>query len=417
MIRKKAIKKKEKLNNQRDSEKSLLKKKNKKTHAKKYTVSEFFDDFRKLIKKYDMSILFIVVILSLFGIAMVYSAGFYQTINTSDPDPLYYLKKQTFHVLTGLVLMLVFANVDYRIYSKYASKILILSVVLLVAVLLIGININGATRWLGIGPIRITPSEISKLAVIIFTAVYISKDPECIKKPKDIGILSGVAALHFILIAKQPNLSTAIVIVMIIFSMMFVAGLAYKFFALLIGFGAVGYVYILTVKKPYHWYIRLTSFMNPFADSQGDGYQVTQGLIALGNGEIRGLGFGKSLAKSLYLPEPQNDFILAIIGEELGYIGITILMIGYLILIYRLILVTLKARDLTGFYLGTGITAMLGLQIIINVAVVTSSMPATGITLPFISAGGMSIWVFMVAIGIMLNISRKQRQRERKVQG
>ena len=149
--------------------------------------------------------------------------------------------------------------------------------------------------------------------------------------------------------------------------------------------------------------------MDPFADRQGSGYQVTQGLIALGNGVLKGLGFGRSVAKTLYLPDPQNDFILAVIGEELGYIGFVLLMLVYIILICRLFMVALKARDKLGFYLATGVAVMLGLQVIINVAVVTSSMPATGITLPFISYGGTSMWSFMIAIGIALNVSRKQR--------
>ena len=165
----------------------------------------------------------------------------------------------------------------------------------------------------------------------------------------------------------------------------------------------------MTARTPEHWYQRLSSFMDPFADSQGDGYQVTQGLIALGNGGLKGLGFGRSVAKNLYLPEPQNDFILAVLGEELGYIGFLVLMLVYIILLFRMIMVALKAPDRLGFYLATGVAVMLGLQVIINVAVVTSSMPATGITLPFISYGGTSIWAFMIAIGIVLNVSKNAR--------
>jgi cell division protein FtsW len=148
--------------------------------------------------------------------------------------------------------------------------------------------------------------------------------------------------------------------------------------------------------------------MDPFAERQGDGYQVVQGLIALGNGGLKGLGFGKSISKNMYLPEPQNDFILAILGEELGYIGFLFLMAAYLFLIFRLMMIALRARDRMGFYLATGVAVMLGLQVIINVAVVTSSMPATGITLPFISYGGTSMWSFMIAMGIALSVSRRK---------
>jgi cell division protein FtsW len=222
-------------------------------------------------------------------------------------------------------------------------------------------------------------------------------------------MLFAVMAAHFVLIVLQPNLSTAIVIVAIMGAIMLVAGLNLLFLALPAIAGVLGYMYIMTARTPEHWYQRLSSFMDPFADRQGDGYQVTQGLIALGNGGLKGLGFGRSVAKNLYLPEPQNDFILAVLGEELGYIGFVILMLVYIILLFRLIMVALRAPDKLGFYLATGVAVMLGLQVVINVAVVTSSMPATGITLPFISYGGTSIWSFMIAMGIALNVSKRRK--------
>ena len=198
-------------------------------------------------------------------------------------------------------------------------------------------------------------------------------------------------------------------------AIMLVAGLNI-FFMIVPAIGAVGlYFYIITSKTPLHWYKRIESFMNPFADRQGDGYQVTQGLIALGNGGLKGLGFGRSVAKNLYLPEPQNDFILAIIGEELGFIGFLVLMRLYIILLFRLFMIAIKARDRLGLYLATGVAVMLGLQVVINVAVVTSSMPATGITLPFISYGGTSIWAFMIAMGVALNVSRRTNLTERQI--
>ncbi len=151
--------------------------------------------------------------------------------------------------------------------------------------------------------------------------------------------------------------------------------------------------------------------MDPFKDAQGEGYQVSQSIIALGNGGFKGLGLGNSISKNLYLPEPQNDFILAIIGEELGFVGIFIMMIIYLVLIWRCIMVSSKAKDKLGLFMAAGIAIMLGLQVIVNVAVVTASMPATGITLPFVSYGGTSLWVFMASMGIMLNISKQGRAK------
>ena len=359
---------------------------------------------------YDFVVVLLVVALSVFGVAMVFSAGYYQTINATDPNPAYYLLRQLFFVTTGLVIMFIVAHIDYHVYTKLANIIMVISVLMLVFVMLVGSSVNNAQRWISIAGIRITPSEFSKVAMIIFTSAFLAKDPDNIRTARGLGVLLAVMTIHFGLIIKQPNLSTAIVIASIMIAIMLVAGLN----LFLLGFpalaGVAGYIYIMTAKTPRHWYVRITSFMDPFADRQGDGYQVSQGLIALGNGGLKGLGFGRSVAKNLYLPEPQNDFILAIIGEELGYIGFLILMIVYVILLFRLISVALRADDKLGFFLTTGVAVMLGLQVIINVAVVTSSMPATGITLPFISYGGTSIWSFMIATGIVLNVSKKKRR-------
>ena len=360
----------------------------------------------------DLVVVVMVVLFSLFGAAMVFSAGYYQTINTSNPSPFYYLLRQGFFVVTGWALMFVTSLIDYRIYRKFGMFFMALSIGLLVLVLVIGQNVNGAVRWINLGFFRFTPSEFSKIFVILFTSSYLIRDPSNIRTLKGLGFLVLVMAAHFLLIVRQPNLSTAIVIVLIMISIMIVGGLN-LFYLIIPAAGAVaGYFYIVTYKTPYHWYQRLTSFMDPFADRQGDGYQVVQGLIALGNGGLKGLGFGKSISKNMYLPEPQNDFILAIVGEELGYIGFLLLMAAYIFLIFRLMMIALKARDRFGFYLATGVAVMLGLQVVINVAVVTSSMPATGITLPFISYGGTSMWSFMIAMGIALSVSRRKQKTE-----
>ena len=362
----------------------------------------------RVVRGYDFGVVALVVLLSLFGVAMVFSAGYYQTINTANPNPTYYLTRQLFFVATGLFIMLIFANIDYHVYMKVSGIIALGSMVLLVIVLLTSSTVGGSQRGIYFGAIGITPSEFSKVGMIIFTSCFLIKDPSNIRTLQGLGILIAVMGIHFFLIISQPNLSTAIVIAAIMIAIMIVAGLNLLFLALPAAAGVAGYFYIMAAKTPAHWYQRITSFRNPFADIQGDGYQVSQGLIALGNGGLKGLGFGRSIAKNLYLPEPQNDFILAVLGEELGYIGFLVLMLVYIILLFRLFMVALKAKDRLGFYLATGVAVMLGLQVVINVAVVTSSMPATGITLPFISYGGTSIWSFMIAIGIVLNVSRKR---------
>ena len=372
---------------------------------------DFGRGLSRVVSGYDFGVVVLVIVLSLFGVAMVFSAGYYQTINSAHPDPTYYLFRQMLWVGSGLFVMLIVANIDYHFYMKLSYLIVLVSIGLLVLVILTSSTVGGAQR--GIRGIGVTPSEFSKVGMIVFTSCFLIKNPSNIRTFKGLFILVAVMAIHFYLIVKQPNLSTAIVIVAIMLSIMLVAGLNYLFLAVPAAGVVVGYMYIMTAKSPAHWYQRITSFRDPFADFQGSGYQVSQGLIALGNGGLRGLGFGRSIAKNLYLPEPQNDFILAVIGEELGYIGVAVLILVYIILLFRIFMVALKAKDRLGFYLATGVGVMLGLQVIINVAVVTSTMPATGITLPFISYGGTSIWSFMIAMGIVLNVSKKPNPRSR----
>ena len=364
----------------------------------------------RVIGGYDFYVVVLVVLLSFFGVAMVFSAGYYQTINATNPNPTYYLFRQLFAVLTGFVILLIVANIDYHIYLKFDYLIMLASLGVLVLVMAVGSTANNAQRWISVGPVRITPSEFCKVAMIVFTSCFLAKDPKNVRSIKGLSLLVTVMAAHFVLVVLQPNLSTAIVIVAIMIAIMIVAGLNPGLLLLPAGAAVAGYFYIITQRTGSHWYQRITSFTDPFADRQGDGYQVSQGLIALGNGGLKGLGFGRSVAKNLYLPEPQNDFILAVIGEELGYIGFVVLMIAYILLLSRLIMIALKAPDRLGMYLATGAAVMLGLQVIINVAVVTSSMPATGITLPFISYGGTSIWAFMIAMGIVLNVSRERKR-------
>ena len=366
----------------------------------------------RVVSGYDFGVVVLVIVLSLFGVAMVFSAGYYQTINTAHPDPTYYLTRQLIWVASGLFVMLIIANIDYHIYMKLSYLIVLVSIVLLVLVIMTSSTVGGAQR--GIRGIGVTPSEFSKVAMIVFTSCFLIKNPDNIHTFKGLAVLVAVMGIHFYLIISQPNLSTAIVIVAIMIAIMLVAGLNYIFLAVPAAGVVAGYMYIMTAKTPAHWYQRISSFQDPFADFQGSGYQVSQGLIALGNGGLKGLGFGRSIAKNLYLPEPQNDFILAVIGEELGYIGFVLLMLLYIILLFRIFMVALKAKDRLGFYLATGVGVMLGLQVIINVAVVTSSMPATGITLPFISYGGTSIWSFMIAMGIVLNVSKKRTPKKNK---
>lgn len=216
----------------------------------------------------------------------------------------------------------------------------------------------------------------------------------------------GIAAVYGLLIVKQPNLSTAITVCGIIVSMMLVAGMKWRYVFGTAALGGAGILSILLFMKDTYWYQRMTSFVDPFQDPLGEGYQAVQSLLALGSGGLFGVGLGKSVQKNLYLPEPQNDFILAIIGEELGFIGIVLVLALYCCFLWRGVHVAINAPDQFGMLLASGIVLMVGIQVILNIAVVTSSMPPTGINLPFISYGGNALLMFMFSAGVLLNISR-----------
>lgn len=356
-----------------------------------------------------------VVLFVVFGIVMVFSASYYTTMNVGEGDPYHYLKRQCFFAGVGLVFMLIFMRLDYHWYTNIKVATVGLGICFLLLILVftpLGVTVNYATRWIAIMGFRITPSELAKLGLIIFTASFLADKPERIRSfTTGLVPLFVIMAVYAAIIIKQPNLSTAVVICALMVAIMLIAGLNWGYLIGFIGVFAAGMMYILTFKQNTHWYDRLTNFTNPFENKLGEGYQVSQSLIALGNGGVKGRGLGGSITKYLYLPEPQNDFILAIIGEELGFIGIAVMMICYLILIYRGFLIAVNAKDKAGMLLASGVTMMLAFQVIINVAVVTASMPATGITLPFISYGGTSLIVFLISMGMLLNISRKDSKK------
>ncbi|QOX63555.1 putative lipid II flippase FtsW [Anoxybacterium hadale] len=359
------------------------------------------------MKSGDFVLTIVVLGLVVFGVIMVFSSSYYNAINDSG-DPYDYLKKDIVWAMLGLGAMMFCALFDYRIYAKFAPTILIADLVLLALLFTpLGVTRNYATRWIGIGEFTIMPGEIAKIAAIIFVSWYLSKDPKTIRSfTKGVLPMLGLCGAFFGLIILQPNLSTAITVCGIIIGIMFVAGLNVMYLGGILGIGAVGITFMILTDEGGYRLKRLTSFLDPFQDPLGDGYQVIQSLLALGSGGLFGVGLGKSIQKTLYLPEPQNDFIFAIIGEELGYIGCLALIACYIILIWRGTHIALNAPDMFGTLLASGITIMLAIQVVLNIAVVTSSMPPTGITLPFVSYGGNALMLFMGSMGILLNISR-----------
>ena len=346
---------------------------------------------------------------------MVFSASYYWSIDKTG-SPYHFLIRDIVWAVTGFGLMIFATVYDYHKYKKYAKVALGVSFILLVLVLTpLGVTINGATRWIGLGPITLMPGEIAKPCAILFIAWFLSERPERILSLTR-GVLPcvGIAVFYGGIIMMQPNMSTAMTVVFIILTMMFVAGLSYKYLVAALALGGVG-IFGLIFSDPDGYRLkRVTSFTDPFKDALGDGYQVVQSLLALGSGGVFGLGLGKSVQKNLYLPEPQNDFILAIIGEEMGFVCVILLILAYMLLIWRGIKVAMDAPDRFGMLLATGITSMIAIQVMMNIAVVTSSMPATGVTLPFISYGGNALWMFMFCMGVLLNISRHRRPEPRE---
>ena len=356
-------------------------------------------------KSADFTLMLTTLVLVVIGIIMVFSSSHYYALSKMN-DSYHFLKRELIWASLGLGGMFTAMNFDYWKYKKIAKYAYIISIVLLLLVFTpLGVEINYARRWIGVGGQTIMPGEISKIAAILFVASFLSVKPEKIKSFKK-GILPCliIIGIYFTLIILQPNLSTAVTITLIIGAMMFVAGMRWLHVSLM-GISGIGLVAVMIFLAPYRMK-RLTGFLDPFADPQGDGYQVIQSLLALGSGGLFGVGLGKSIQKYLYLPEPQNDFIFAIIGEELGFIGCVVIIVLFLLLIWRGIRIAINAPDLFSCLLASGIIAMVSVQVIINIAVATSSMPVTGIALPFISWGGNSLTIFMTAIGVLLNISR-----------
>lgn len=356
--------------------------------------------------------------LVIFGIIMVFSASYYTSISESG-DAFAYLKDHIKWALAGLLLFFITSKLHYKWYKLMAPFLLVASLVLLALLFTpLGVTRHYATRWIGVGNLTLMPGEITKIFAIIFVAWFLSYDPNRIR-----SFLRGVLPLlvlcgvYFVLIIKQPNLSTAITVCLIIVGMMFVAGLNIMYLISVGVLGAGGILALIMTDTDGYWLKRLTDFRDPFLDPLGAGWQVRQSLLALGSGGLLGQRLGNSIQKSLYLPEAQNDFILAIIGEELGFLGVLALIIAYIFLIWRGTIIAINASDMFGTLIASGITIMLAVQVILNIAVVTSSMPPTGITLPFISYGGNALLLFMGSFGILLNISKNSRKNQRDIEG
>ncbi len=301
-------------------------------------------------------------------------------------------------------------NVDYWTWRTWAKLIVIICFVLLIIVLIPGVGLvrGGARSWLGVGAFSIQPSEFMKMAMIAFLAKYLSENQKKIVFFKK-GLVPSLSLvmLAFGMIMLQPDLGTGAVMVGTCIAMIFVAGARISHFVGLAMIGVVGFVGLI-VSAPYR-IKRITSFLDPWSDPLGSGFQIIQSLYAIGPGGLMGMGLGESRQKYFYLPEPQTDFIFAILSEELGFIGGVFVILLFGIMLWRGIKISLGAPDLFGSFLAVGIIVMIAIQVMINIGVVTGLMPVTGITLPFLSYGGSSLTLMLVSVGVLLNISRHAR--------
>lgn len=356
--------------------------------------------------KRNVIITLVVLALVTFGVIMVYSSSSIWSSYKFN-DPYYYLKHQLIFMILGLIIMYILSKVNYKIYYKYANWLLLICFLLLGLVLIPGIGIirNGSRSWFGIGSFGIQPSEAAKIGLIIFMAKYLSKNEKNMKNFKQ-GALPILLIIFtfFLLIMLEPDFGTGMVIVMTLMGMLFVSNIKLSFFTNLGALGLIGIVGLI-IAAPYR-VARIVSYLNPWSDPLGTGFQIIQSLYAIGPGGLFGLGFGNSIQKHFYLPEPQTDFIFAIISEEFGFLGIIILGGLYLYLFYQVLKISLNSPDLFGKYLAFGLIFGIIFQTVLNISVVIGLIPVTGVTLPFFSYGGSSLLVSMASIGIILNISK-----------
>jgi cell division protein FtsW len=358
----------------------------------------------------DKMLFSIVGILTLFGVLMISSAGIVYADVRFD-DPYFFFKRQLIGVVLGFIAMFALSRLDYHVYRKWSVVIFVIAVGFLVLVLIPGVGTGayGANRWISIGPMSFQPSELMKIALIIYVAAWCAgKGEEIIANVKDgLGSFLGIVAVACFLVLLQPDVGTTAMLVFIAVGMFFLAGGKLSHIAMIGGMGIVALIGLI-VAAPYRM-ARFTAFINPDADPQGTGYQVKQAMIAIGSGGLLGLGLGHSKQKGLYLPEPVGDSIYAIIAEELGLIGAVTVVILFVLFAWRGMRIASRAPDAFGSLIAGGITIWIVGQAIMNIAAITSLMPLTGIPLPFISYGGTSVVFTLASVGILLNISKQAK--------
>jgi cell division protein FtsW len=355
----------------------------------------------------DFTLVSIITILIIFGIIMIYSSSYYYSIDMHN-DSAYYLKKQIMWGILGIIVMIIVSRVDYHFLNRFAGLMYILTIGFLILVLLVGKEVKGAKRWLALGPINFQPSEFAKLTIIIVTAYLASKMIDHLGKYRMILFILFVIGIPTALVGAQ-NMSTAIVVFSIGMAVLFVAvPKVHKLLIIVMPPGLLGAV--LGIIFAGYRATRVRIWLDgPWTDPLGAGYQTIQSLYAIGTGGLFGIGLGESMQKRGFIPEAHNDIIFSIVCEELGLFSAMALILLFVLLIWRCMVIASNCSDINGLLIVVGVMSQIGLQVIINIAVVTNSIPATGMPLPFISYGGSSLMFLMVEIGLVLNVARTSK--------
>lgn len=362
------------------------------------------------LHRMDYGILLTVTLLCAFGLVMLFSATYYSAQNraVTNYDGYYYLRRQVVYMLIAYPVMLLLSFFDYRRLERFKVIGFLVSVGLLVAVLIFGRETNGAKRWIVIAGQSIQPSEIAKFGMMLYMCAFMARRHAVMRDFKR-GMLPMLLVIGVIcgLIMLQPNMSMAVIVGLMGYALLFAGGADVKQM-LLLGVLLVALFFLFAVIEPYRFQ-RLTTFTDPWNDGKnglGSGYQLIQSFYALGSGGLFGLGLNNSRQKLLYMTYGESDFIFAILGEELGFVGAVVVLSAYGFIIFRGLRIALRCRDRFGSLLAAGITIVFALQVFVNIGVVTGVMPTTGQALPFISSGGSSLLIFLSVIGVLLNISR-----------
>lgn len=370
-------------------------------------LSEPIFEPRKKRGKIDVTFLILVLVLLTFGLVMLFSASYAYAFYNKD-DSFYYIKRQFFFAVVGVVAMLAVSQVNYKILQKYSLLLFAGSITLLVVALFMR-DSAGFARWIYIGNFSFQPSEVAKFAIIVLFAHFADVNASKMRTFQygvlPFGICLGMVVL---LIIAERHLSGTIIIGALGIAMMWFGGTDWKYFAMLIGAGVLLVTIILVVPTFMNYATaRVTTWVDPYSDALGDGYQTIQALIAIGSGGLWGTGLGNSRQKYLYIPEPQNDFIFPVVCEELGFIGAAFILILFALLIWRGYVIAIRCPDKFGSLLAAGCTTHIGMQVLLNIAVVTNTIPNTGISLPLFSYGGTALLMTLGELGVVLSVSKK----------